>query len=77
MDFIFYPKYDRKLDGIILELKVDSTPEEAIQQIKDKQYGLRFKGKLGEGPLCSGRILAVGIGYGKRTKEHRCKVEVL
>ncbi len=77
VDFIFYPKYDRKLDGIILELKVDSTPEEAIQQIKDKQYGLRFKGKLGEGPLCSGRILAVGIGYGKRTKEHRCKVEVL
>ncbi len=33
VDFIFYPKYDRKRDGIILELKVDSTPEEAIQQI--------------------------------------------
>ena len=77
MDFIFYPKYDRSLDGIILELKVDNTPEEAIQQIKDKQYDLRFKGKLGEEKLCSGRILAVGIGYDKRTKEHRCKMEVL
>lgn len=77
VDFIFYPKYDRSLDGIILELKVDNTPEEAIQQIKDKQYDLRFKGKLGEEKLCSGRILAVGIGYDKRTKEHRCKMEVL
>ncbi len=64
-------------DGIILELKVDSTPEEAIRQIKDKQYGLRFRGKLGEEALYSGRILAVGISYDKRTKEHRCKVEVL
>lgn len=77
VDFIFYPKYDRNLDGIILELKVDSTPEEAIEQIKDKQYDLRFKGKLGEEAFCSGRILAVGIGYDKRTKEHRCKIEVL
>jgi len=27
---------------------VDHTPEEAIQQIKEKQYALRFNGKLGE-----------------------------
>lgn len=33
VDFIFYPK-DRNADCIILELKVNSTPEEAIQQIK-------------------------------------------
>lgn len=56
---------------------MDGTPEEAIQQIKDKQYGLRFKGKLGEEVPGSGRVLAVGIGYDKRTKEHRCKVEAL
>lgn len=77
VDLIFYPRYDRSLDGIILELKVDSTPERALQQIKDKQYALRFKGKLGEEVLYSGRILAVGISYDKRTKEHQCKVEVL
>lgn len=76
VDFIFYP-IDRKADCVILELKVDSTPEEAIQQIKDKQYALRFKGKLGEKALYSGRILAVGISYGKKTKEHQCKIEVL
>ena len=45
VDFIFSP--ERKgADALILELKVDSTPEEAIQQIKDKKYTLRFVGKL-------------------------------
>lgn len=77
VDFIFYPKYDLRADGIILELKVNHTPEEAIQQIKDRNYALRFKGKLGEPALYRGRILAVGISYDKITKEHCCKVEVL
>lgn len=45
--FYFYP-YDRAADGVILELKVDKTPEYAISQIKEKQYALRFKGKLAE-----------------------------
>lgn len=56
---------------------MDHTPEEATQQIKDKNYILRFQGKLGETPKHIGRILAVGISYNKKTKEHCCKVEVL
>ncbi|MDO4325709.1 MAG: AAA family ATPase [bacterium] len=76
VDFIFYP--ERKgADAMILELKVDCTPDEAIQQIKDKNYALRFKGKLGEKPKYTGKILAVGISYDRKTKEHSCKVEVL
>ena len=51
--------------------------EEAIKQIRDKQYVLRFKGKLGEKPKVTGRILAVGISYDRKTKEHHCKVEDL
>lgn len=74
VDFIFYP-YDRAADGVILELKVDKTPEYAISQIKEKQYALRFKGKLAEKQQFTGRILAVGINYDKETKQHRCKVE--
>ena len=35
--------YD-KYRTVILELKVDHTPEEAIAQIKEKEYALRFKG---------------------------------
>lgn len=76
VDFIFYPER-RNGDCLILELKVDSTPEEAIKQIKDKNYMLRFRGKLGEREKNTGRILAVGISYQKKTKEHHCKVEVL
>lgn len=77
VDFIFYPEIDKSADCIILELKVDHTPEEAIQQIKNKQYALRFASGLGEKNKYTGRILAVGISYDKDTKKHSCKVEVL
>lgn len=76
VDFIFYP-VRKEDDGIILELKIDHTPEEAISQIKEKKYSLRFQGKLAEKSKYTGRILAVGIGYDKKTKKHNCKVEVL
>ena len=77
VDFIFYPEKDLGLDAIILELKVNHTPEEAVQQIKDKKYALRFSPGIGEERKYTGRILAVGIAYDKRTKKHVCKVEVL
>ena len=76
VDFIFYPlRADQ--DGIILELKVNQTPDDAIAQIKEREYALRFKGKLAEKTVHTGRILAVGIGYNKVTKEHACKAEEL
>lgn len=77
-DFIFYP-FKKDDDGIIIELKVNYSAEEAIQQIKDRQYGLRFEGKLGEKPEYTGRILAVGIAYHKDDpeKRHECRVEIL
>lgn len=44
---IFYPiRYDQ--DCMILELKVDHKPEEAIAQIKEKEYALRFQRKTAE-----------------------------
>ena len=76
VDFIFYPIREAD-DAIILELKVDHTPEEAITQIKEKQYGLRLMGKLGQDRPYKGRILAVGIGYDKESQKHHCKVEEL
>lgn len=77
VDFIFYPETDKGADCIILELKVNHTPAEAIQQIKDKKYALKFFGKIGGEPEYKGRILAVGISYDKNTKRHNCQVEVL
>ena len=78
VDYIFYP-YKKDDDAIIIELKVNHTAAEAIQQIKDRQYALRFEGKLGQKPEYTGRVLAVGIAYDKddKTKKHECKVEVL
>lgn len=76
VDFIFYPENPSDT-SIILELKVDHTAEEAIQQIIDKKYSLRFRGKLGEKAKYTGEILAVGIGYNKRNKKHQCKVVTL
>lgn len=77
VDFIFYPETDNKADGIILELKVGHTPEEAIRQIKEKKYEMAFREKMGEKRKHSGRILGVGIGYDKGSKIHKCKVEIL
>jgi hypothetical protein len=77
VDFIFYPELDQTADAIILELKVDHTADDALQQIKDRKYALKLEGKLGEKPKYTGRILGVGISYHKKTKVHTCKIEVL
>ena len=63
--------------GLILELKAGHSPEEAIRQIREKQYALRFKGKPGEKERYTEQILGVGISYDKDTKEHHCKIEQL
>ena len=76
VDFIFYPKRNN-IPGIILELKIDHTPQKAIEQIKEKNYQLRFQGKIGEISVYEGSILAVGISYDKKTKKHSCEVEML
>ncbi len=77
VDFIFYPEIDPSADGIILELKIDHTPEDAVRQIHERKYALRFYGKTGELPKYTGQILAVGIAYDRKTKKHSCKVEYL
>ena len=74
VDFIFYP-YDTTADCIILELKVDHTPDEAISQIIDKKYALKFVPKLAGQRIYTGRILAVGIGYWRDSKKRSCKVQ--
>ena len=73
VDFIFYP-YNPKDTCLILELKVDHSADDAIQQIIDRKYALRFLGKTAEKQKYTGDILAVGIGYDRETKKHACKV---
>lgn len=67
-DFIFYPRR-KSLPGIIIELKADSSPETAIKQIKSKEYSEKLKKEKTE------YILAVGINYDSKKKEHQCLIE--
>lgn len=57
------------MPGIIIELKADSTPEAAIQQIKDKEYCEKLKKENVK------VILLVGINYDTDKKTHQCRIE--
>ncbi|MFQ9545060.1 MAG: AAA family ATPase [Clostridium sp.] len=69
VDFAFHPRIKGDT-AFIIELKKDSSPEIAIKQIKEKEYFEKFKKEN-----ASSKILAVGICYNSKTKEHECKIE--
>ena len=66
-DFIFYPN-DKSKPAFILELKKNSSPEEALKQIKEKRYADSLKDYTGQ-------KLAVGISYDSKLKNHKIKIE--
>ena len=66
-DFVFKP-YKQNDPAFIIELKVNDTPDNAIQQIKDTNYMQTLDGY-------TGKKLAVGITYNKKDKKHFVKVE--
>lgn len=77
VDFIFYPETSLAAEGIILELKVGHKPEDAIAQIKERNYAARFQtGSSGINRVVQ-KVLLVGIGYDKEKKKHNCKVEIM
>ena len=51
-----------------MELKWDKSVKGSIEQIKEKQYCKSLE-------EYRGNILLVGIGYDKKTKEHKCMIE--
>ena len=64
-DYLFRPK-KAGIPAIILELKVGKSCEDAIAQIKEKNYIQKVK-------ECR-EILLVGINYDKN-KHHECRIE--
>ncbi|WP_294404080.1 AAA family ATPase [uncultured Clostridium sp.] len=67
-DFSFHPR--RKNDiPFVIELKKDDTCENALNQIKEKEYVQKFRNEY------EGRVLAVAICYDSKKKEHQCKIE--
>ncbi len=67
-DFIFYPRR-QELPGIVIELKVDITPEAAVEQIVEREYCQKL------GNQRNRDILLVGISYNTKKKEHQCRIE--
>lgn len=66
VDFLFHPVVGG-YPAIVLELKYGHSAEEAIQQIKSKNYMDNLRNEK--------EILLVGINYDKDTKEHTCIIE--
>ena len=54
--------------GIILELKYDGNVDEALTQIKTKNYITGIPDRVKQ-------VILVGINYDKKTKRHECKME--
>jgi len=67
-DLVFVPRRTSNLPAFIVELKCDHSAEDAIEQIKKKDYTDCLKDYSGE-------IILVGINYDKKSKEHICKIE--
>ena len=66
-DFIFFPK-DISKPSFIIELKKNSTPEEALNQIFEKRYDLALKDY-------TGKKLAIGISYDSNLKKHSISIK--
>jgi RecB family endonuclease NucS len=56
------------MPAMVVELKYGKSAEEAVAQIRDKQYVDSLK-------EYRGNILLVGINYDKETKKHTCVIE--
>jgi len=66
-DIVFEPKRNCNLPALIVELKWGHSAEEAVEQIKQKNYIECLKNYRGE-------VLLVGVNYDKQ-KHHTCKIE--
>ena len=68
-DLVFVPK-DRTRIPMIVELKVNSTVDTALNQIKDKKYVNLFDGY-------HGKVLFAGITYDSKTLTHDSTIEYI
>ena len=67
-DLIFEPRKNTDMAAFIVELKWGHSAEEALIQIKAKDYSDALNDYKGE-------ILLVGVNYDRQTKKHSCRIE--
>ena len=69
-DLIYVPKRNMHLPILLIEFKYGQSAEEAMNQIKEKEYFSRYID--GDYP---NDVLLIGINYNPKTKEHQCLIE--
>ena len=67
-DVVFLPKKCSQMPVMIVELKWNKSPNQAVCQIRERDYAQVFAGY-------GCRILFVGISYDTKTKKHKCVIE--
>ena len=67
-DLVLIPRKNVSKPAVIIELKKDASPEEAIAQIHARDYIAKVRQHTED-------ILLVGINYDTKTKQHSCKIE--
>ncbi len=66
-DAVFAPKKPGYIP-IVIELKADKTPDEAIEQIKGRDYASVLNGY-------HGKVMLLGIAYDSKSLKHHSKIE--
>ncbi len=69
-DILFLPRRNSSKPALLIELKWDKSVDQAISQIKEKQYPEIMR-KFGY----EEEILLVGINYSTKTGKHTCRIE--
>ena len=71
-DLIYVPKRNMHLPILLIEFKYGQSAEDALNQIKEKEYFSRYRD--GDYP---NDVLLIGINYNPKTKDHKCQIEML
>jgi hypothetical protein len=71
-DVIYVPKRNDSLPILLIEFKHDTSAEDAMNQIKEKEYFERYRD--GDYP---NEVIMIGLNYSSKTKEHQCLIEKL
>ena len=69
-DLIYVPKRNMHLPILLIEFKYGQSADDALYQIKEKEYFRRYID--GDYP---NDVLLIGINYNPKTKEHQCLIE--
>ncbi|MCM1222180.1 MAG: ATP-binding protein [Lachnospiraceae bacterium] len=67
-DVVYLPKPKSMLPALVIELKWNKSSEGALRQIMERDYPAVLQGYGGE-------VVAVGISYDAKKKEHSCDIE--